>query len=88
MTTDEELERLRAEVEAATRQRDELLNGCQAALRANELLEERTTLKPAERLALAGHDDGCIRVEEIRPLVVRVWGQEEWDKIKRLGRAC
>ncbi len=50
----------------------EQLEGAQRRLRE---LTERLTLSEEERSILQGHADGCIRINELRPILRRVFGE-------------
>jgi len=63
----DEMEHLRTELSALQKRVET------AELRLQEYVQ-RLTLSDEERDVLAGREDGCIRIGELRPIVRRVFG--------------
>jgi hypothetical protein len=69
-----ELERLQAEVLIAKNHLSDMRVLLRQAEQQLRDYADRLTLSDKEREVLGGHDDGCIRIGEIRPILRRVFG--------------
>ncbi len=70
----DDLERLRSQAFLATNHIAELQAQLARMEQENRQLAERLTLSDDERKILAGHEDGCVRVRELRPILRRIFG--------------
>jgi len=66
---------LETDASMATNRVTELQEQLEGAQRKLRELTERLTLSDEERSVLQGRADGCIRINELRPILRRVFGE-------------
>jgi hypothetical protein len=71
----DDVERLQAQAFMARNRVAELQQQLEATQRNFRELSERLTLSEHERKVLEGHEDGCVRVNELYPIIRRVFGE-------------
>ncbi len=71
----DELEKLRDQAFIAKNRIAELQQELTAAVEKNRELLERLTLTQKEREILHGHEDGCVRLGDLRPILRRIFGE-------------
>ena len=72
-----DMEKAQAQTFIAKNRVAELETQLEAAGERLAELQDRLTLSDAERAVLEGHDDGCVRVAELHPILTRVFGSAE-----------
>lgn len=71
----DELERLRSQAFIAKNRITELQEQLAVAEQRNQKLLERLILTEHERQVLSGHEDGCVRIGDLRPILRRIFGE-------------